>query len=64
MIAVRKTTSDSLESLLRRFKSKVSDCKVLKQYMDNMSFTKPSEKKRSKRNRNKLRKKLLQIENE
>ena len=47
-ICVTTRESESIESLLRRFKRKVTKSEILKEYRDHTEYLKPSVKKRKK----------------
>lgn len=47
-ICVVARESESIESLLRRFKRKVTKSEILKEYRDHTEFLKPSVEKRKK----------------
>jgi len=53
-LGVSKKINESLESLLKRFKRKVKDSRVLELYNDNRYYEKPSSKKRKKLIQSKL----------
>ncbi len=64
MIKVELQEKESLERLLSRFKRKVLDSRVMKEYEENRYFISKSERKRSKKRLSKRRKQQLLVNNE
>jgi small subunit ribosomal protein S21 len=48
-VGVTRRSGEHVESLLKRFKSKVKNSEILTEYTDRRYFTKPSVKKRQKK---------------
>jgi len=64
MIAVKPIENESFESLIRRFKRKVSNSKIMKNLEDKRYFKSKSEQNRTKKKRAKKRKQTLTSTNE
>jgi len=64
MIKVETLPNESPERLLTRFKIKVKNSQIMKDYEDTMFFVSKSEKKRSKKKLSKRRKQKLLLLNE
>jgi len=64
MVKVVLEEKESLERLLSRFKRKVLDSRVTKEYEENRYFISKSERKRSKKRLSKRRKQRILLENE
>lgn len=58
MIGVKKRKDETVESLLKRFNSKVYNSGILIQHMENRFFTKPSTKRRKAKKRAKFLQKI------
>lgn len=49
MVGIKVRDNESIDRALRRFKRTVNRSKILREYRNNLAFTKPSEEKRLER---------------